>query len=263
MENKGLKDKEPFKRIDFRIDMAKISAEDRVALMKIIKKYKGEKLAKSQEGVWNTYIPIDDAGKFILSVKKYKPIPTEEIKQFSKFKPRTSELKTGKGNEHIKFYNYSISETDPPEDEGWIYNIGPNYYGTLISYTTDKKQSINLRNIDQDNFYHRDFGKIVPKYIKLRMLNVDANEPMQTKLRLLDIVKKHGGKYTPTTYNDGGKAYVIIPADNEENFIQDASEFDPYEAETIKTDFMTEEETMINEARSIIRKMFKGMFYKK
>ncbi len=90
--SEGVKDKEPFGKVIFGVDLSTVGESERVHLIQLIKKYKGEGIKTDTSGSWATYVPIDDVEDFVSDARKFKPSSTGETEQFSKFKNRLKVL---------------------------------------------------------------------------------------------------------------------------------------------------------------------------
>ena len=250
----GLKDKVPFKKIVFNMDLTSVNPAFRLALINKIKEYKGEGLKTDQEKKWYTFIPQEDVESFKEDTKSYNPIDTDESGMFSKFKTLTKQLKDG---EKITFLNYEESETNPPVTVGYLKPgfIGP--HKSLLKFPGGEMWITNS-NIDTDYFYHRDLGDVANKFTKVYFsADFDTMDP-EDKKELLDAIKKNKGisrLVSGAKKASGGQEYALIPSDKFDEFYQDAERFDPYEGEMEK-DTIREEEELINEVRKIARKIF-------
>jgi hypothetical protein len=264
--SESIRDKEPFEKIIFNIDLSTSDASDRLFLARTIKEFKGEGLKKSQDGVWYTFIPVMDVDKFSEKVGQFSPKSTGEIQDFTKFKMN----KGLKNNQQITFLDYSISETDPPLTVGYLKPGFIQSHKSLLKWTDAdgniKDEWIYNADVDIDGFYHRDPKEVVVKGPKIEF-GVDTNTLTdREKEKLKTIVKAHGGRidrlFGKKGYQSaGGKNYAIFKSNFDfDNFYQDAAEFEPYYSEMEKGSMMAEEEVMMNEARKVIRDIFRKIF---
>jgi hypothetical protein len=249
----GVRDKVAFRKVSFNTDISKISSDDRIYLMNLIKKFHGEKLSTDSHGVWHTFVPASDLKKFMVYVNKFQPELGDSVRQLSKFKTRIKALKDG---DKIKFYDYEVSETEPEIVTGYLK---PGFVGvnkSLLKYPGGEMW-IKNDNVDANFFYHRDEGDIIPKNIKVFFLADFSELDVTDKKELLDIVKKHGGitrSLSGAGLTSGGREYAIIPEKNIEDFYIDAERFEPYDAEM--------EKDTISEVRKIVRKIMLEHFKK-
>jgi hypothetical protein len=264
--SESIRDKEPFEKIIFDMDLSVSDASDRLFIIRKIKEFKGEGLKKSQDGVWYTFVPVNDVDKFIDKVGQFSPNKTGEIQEFTKFKMNRG-LKDG---QKIEFLDYGISETDPPQTIGYLKPGFIQSHKSLLKWTDAngniKDEWIYNKDIDIDGFYHRDTKTTTAEGSKVEF-GVDTNTLLdKDKERLKAIVKAHGGRidrlFGKQGYQStGGKNYAIFkPNFDFDNFYQDAAEFEPYYAEMEKGSMMSEEEIVMNEARKVVRDIFRKIF---
>lgn len=257
--SESLMDKKPFKKIVFDQDLSKIDASDRLLIIRAIKEYKGESLKSDKNGVWYTFIPVGDVDKFMSKVVGFGPQETSEVEMYSDFKPRIKGLKDG---QKIKFLDYNQSESNPPLVVGYLK---PGFIGkhrSLLKYPDGSDYGwIDNKNIDIDDFFHRDFGDIDVKYTKVFFFADLDNATDREKEMLKKLIVKYGGKYEyvfGSRRASGGQRYALIPTKNFNDFYHEADMFEPYEAET-ERDLQREEEEMISEVRKIVRNIFKKL----
>lgn len=271
--SEGVRDKEPFEKITFGVDLLKVSGTERKGLMDTIKYFNGEKLKTDKDGVWHTYVPVDDVEEFLYKTESFSPERVGEIESFSKFKSREKNLKDG---QKVTFLDYSVSESNPPMATGYLK---PGFIGkekSLLKWTNangeEKEDWVFNRQIDAFDHYHRDPGTVTGDNIKVEF-GVDTNSLTdEEKEKLKSLVKSFGGRidrlFGKKGYqSSGGKNYAIFKPDFKfDEFYQDASEFDPYFAETEKGGMIAEESTeeeIVCEVRRIVRNILKNNVNKK
>lgn len=252
---------EPFVKIYFEYDFP--SAESRIRLINIIKDYFGEPLSKSRdEEYWSTYIPELELDEFWIAAREFNPQPTSVKIQASRFKPLTKELKDG---DIIKFFDYTVSENDPPRSEGYLKPGFIQRNRSLMKWDGGQKEAwIDNSMIDKYYFYHGDVSdikdhpesrKVDSDYVKIffddDMLD-SMNAEQEDELR--KIIKDHRGQLRYVFGRDrasGGQRYTLVPKDLADDFIQAAYDFGAYEAETERN--IRLEDKSLNEIRKIVR----------
>jgi hypothetical protein len=262
--SEGIRDKEPFEKIAFGVDIAKVGTNDRMALIGAIKKYNGETIKKSESGNWYTFIPVDDVSSFISEIGKFKPNATSEIEQISKFKPRVKNLKDG---QEITFLDYNISETDPPSTKGYLKPGFINPQKSLLKWVNvngeEDEEWIYNKNVDAYGFLHRDLGDVTPKDVKVYFYADMDNSTPEERQELFSLIKKFGGRtrhLVGAGKASGGQEYALIPLDRFDDFYHEAEKFEPYIG-SMEKDKMYEEE-IIDEARKIVRNILKDILHK-
>ena len=252
---------EDFAKIVFEYDFP--NNEKRLELINIIKDYFGEPLGKRQgDDYWSTYIPKLELQDFLFATQDFNPYATKEIIQANRFKPLTKELKDG---DIIKFFDYTVSENDPPRAEGYLK---PNFIQrnrSLMKWNGDSKEAwIDNSMIDKYYFYHGDVSdikdhpgsrKVDSDYVKIffddAMLN-NMNAEKEDELR--KIITAHKGQLRYVFGKDrasGGQRYTLVPKDLSDDFIQASYDFGAYEAETERNIYL--EDKALNEIRKIVR----------
>lgn len=144
---------EPFVKVYFEYDFP--SNENRLKLINIIKDYFGEPLSKGRDDeYWSTYIPELELDEFLSMANEFNPSASSVTIQANRFKPLTKELKDG---DIIKFFDYTISENNPPRAEGYLK---PNFIQrnrSLMKWDGGSKEAwIDNSMIDKYYFYHGD-----------------------------------------------------------------------------------------------------------
>lgn len=147
-----LKD-EVFVQVYFKYDFS--NSENRLKLMNIIKDYFGEPLSKDRENqYWSTYIPKIELGEFLSMAKEFNPYPSSIEVMMNKFKPLKKELQVG---DIIKFFDYTVSDKNPPRAEGYIKEVYK--YLSLLKWDGGSKEAfIKKSMIDKYYFYHGDLS---------------------------------------------------------------------------------------------------------
>jgi len=262
----SIRDKEPFEKIVFNTDFSTSDTSDRIFVIRTIKEFKGEGLKTDKQGVWHTFIPIDDVDKFMDKVAQFSPNPTGEMQDFTKFKVNRGL----KDNQKITFLDYSISEKNPPTATGYLKPGFINPYKSLLKWEdenfTKKEDWIYNNDVDIDGFYHRDPKSTTVVGPKIEF-GIDTNSLSdKERERLKAIVRAHGGRIDHLFGGDsytssGGKNYAIFnPYFDLDNFYQDAADFEPYYAEMEKGSMLSEEDVVMNEARKVVRNIFRKIF---
>ena len=147
-----LKD-EDFVQVYFKYDFP--NSENRLKLMNIIKDYFGEPLSKDRENqYWSTYIPKVELGEFLSMAKEFNPYPSSIEVMMNRFKPLKKELQVG---DIIKFFDYTVSDKNPPRAEGYIKEVYK--YLSLLKWDGGSKEAfIKKSMIDKYYFYHGDLS---------------------------------------------------------------------------------------------------------
>ena len=147
-----LKD-EVFVQVYFKYDFP--NNENRLKLMNIIKDYFGEPLSKSRDDeYWSTYIPKIELDEFLSMAKEFNPYPSSIEVMMNKFKPLKKELQAG---DIIKFFDYTVSDKNPPRAEGYIKEVYK--YLSLLKWDGGSKEAfIKKSMIDKYYFYHGDLS---------------------------------------------------------------------------------------------------------
>lgn len=252
---------ESFVKVYFEYDFP--SNENRLKLINIIKDYFGEPLSKGRDDeYWSTYIPELELDEFLSTTKEFNPQPTSVKIQASRFKPLTKELKDG---EIIKFFDYTVSENNPPRSEGYLKPGFIQRNRSLMKWNGGQKEVwIDNSMIDKYYFYHGDVSdiknhpesrKVDSDYVKIffddDMLD-SMNAEQEDELR--KIIKDHRGQLRYVFGKDrasGGQRYTLVPKDLADDFIQAAYDFGAYEAETERN--IRLEDKSLNEIRKIVR----------
>lgn len=251
---------EPFVKVEFEYEFP--SNEKRKELMDIIRSHFGEPLGKSrEEQYWSTYVPKLELKKFLNDAMEFNPVPSGVEIQANRFKPLTKGLQEG---DIITFYDYTVSENNPPRAEGklkFVYN-----HLSLLKWDGNKKEAM-IKNsmIDKYYFYHGDVSDIKEhpksrsidneKYTKIflddAMLDkMNANQ--EDELR--NIITAHKGQLRYVFGKErasGGQRYTMIPRELADDFIQAAYDFGAYDAETERNIYL--EDKALNEIRKIVR----------
>jgi hypothetical protein len=257
---------EPFEKVVFEFEFP--SNESRKMLMDIIRSHFGEPLNKPrEEQYWSTYIPKLELKKFLADAAGFNPNPTGDIIQANRFKPLTKGLKAGKasdGGDIISFYDYTVSENNPPRAEGYLKIVYRNL--SLLKWDGDSKEAfIKNSMIDKYYFYHGDVSDIEghpdsrsvdnEKYTKIffddAMLD-NMNADQEDELR--NIITAHKGQLRYVFGKErasGGQRYTMIPRELADDFIQAAYDFSAYDAETERNIYL--EDKALNEIRKIVR----------
>lgn len=266
---------EPFVKVYFRHDFP--SNENRLELINTIKDYFGEPLTKSREDrYWSTFVPEMLLDEFLVKARKFNPEPTDITIQANRFKPLTKELQD---NDVIKFFDYTVSEQNPPRAEGIIKpgfiqsKMAFLVWGNNYNNSWSKGTWIDKSMIDKYYFYHGDVSvdvkdhpgrTIEPKFAKiifdddlfygpkLGYEKTDDDRFREEELRKL--INSYRGKlefmFGKKTDSDG-RWYTLIPREISDDFMQDAYDFGPYEVETERN--ITLEDKSLNEIRKIVR----------
>lgn len=252
---------EPFVKVYFEYDFP--SNENRLKLINIIKDYFGEPLSKGRDDeYWSTYIPELELDEFLSMANEFNPSPSSVTIQANRFKPLTKELTDG---DIIKFFDYTVSESDPPRVEGYLKPGFIQRNRSLMKWDGGQKEAwVDNSMIDKYYFYHGDVSdikghpesrKVDSDYVKIffddDMLD-SMNAEQEDELR--KIIKDHRGQLRYVFGKDrasGGQRYTLVPKDLSDDFIQSAYEFGAYEAETERN--IRLEDKSLNEIRKIVR----------
>lgn len=252
---------ETFVKVEFEYDFP--NAENRLKLINIIKNYFGEPLNKSrEEQYWSTYVPKLELDDFLNDAMEFNPIPTGVEIQANRFKPLTKELKDG---DIIKFFDYTVSENNPPREEGYLKPGFIQRNKSLMKWNGGSKEAwIDNSMIDKYYFYHGDVSdikdhpgsrKIDSDYVKIFFdddMFDNMNAEQEDELR--KIITDHKGQLRYVFGKDrasGGQRYTLVPQDLADDFIQAAYDFGAYEAETERN--IRLEDKSLNEIRKIVR----------
>jgi hypothetical protein len=146
---------EPFVKVEFEYEFP--SNEKRKELMDITRSHFGEPLGKSrEEQYWSTYVPKLELEDFLNDAMEFNPVPTGMEIQANRFKPLTKGLNDG---DIISFYDYTVSENDPPRAEGYLKPGFIQRYRSLMKWDGDAKEAwIDNSMIDKYYFYHGDLS---------------------------------------------------------------------------------------------------------
>jgi hypothetical protein len=252
---------EPFVKVEFEYESP--SNEKRKELMDITRSHFGEPLGKSrEEQYWSTYVPKLELEDFLNDAMEFNPVPTGMEIQANRFKPLTKGLNDG---DIISFYDYTVSENDPPRKEGYLKPGFIQRNRSLLKWNDGGKEAwIDNSMIDKYYFYHGDVSdikdhpggrKLDSDYVKIffddDMLN-NMNVDQEDELR--KIITNHKGQLRYVFGKDrasGGQRYTLIPQDLSDDFIQAAYDFGAYEAETERN--IRLEDKALNEIRKIVR----------
>jgi hypothetical protein len=252
---------EPFVKVEFEYEFP--SNEKRKELMDITRSHFGEPLGKSrEEQYWSTYVPKLELEDFLSDAMEFNPVPTGVEIQANRFKPLTKGLNDG---DIISFYDYTVSENEPPRKEGYLKPGFIQRNRSLLKWDGDSKEAwIDNSMIDKYYFYHGDVSdikdhpggrKLDSDYVKIffddNMLN-NMNVNQEDELR--KIITNHKGQLRYVFGKDrasGGQRYTLIPQDLSDDFIQAAYDFGAYEAETERN--IRLEDKALNEIRKIVR----------
>lgn len=252
---------EPFLKVVFEYEFP--SNEKRKELMDIIRSHFGEALGKSrEEQYWSTYVPKLELEDFLNNAMEFNPVPTGIEIQANRFKPLTKGLKDG---DIISFYDYTVSENNPPRAEGYLKPGFIQRNRSLLKWNDGGKEAwIDNSMIDKYYFYHGDVSdikdhpsgrKLDSDYVKIffddDMLN-NMNVDQEDELR--KIITNHKGQLRYVFGKDrasGGQRYTLIPQDLSDDFIQAAYDFGAYEAETERN--IKLEDKALTEIRKIVR----------
>ena len=252
---------EPFVKVEFEYEFP--SNEKRKELMDITRSHFGEALGKSrEEQYWSTYVPKLELEDFLNDAMEFNPVPTGVEIQANRFKPLTKGLNDG---DIISFYDYTISENDPPRKEGYLKPGFIQRNRSLLKWNDGGKEAwIDNSMIDKYYFYHGDVSdikdhpsgrKLDSDYVKIffddAMLN-NMNFDQEDELR--KIITNHKGQLRYVFGKDrasGGQRYTLVPQDLADDFIQAAYDFGAYEAETERN--IRLEDKALNEIRKIVR----------
>lgn len=252
---------EPFVKVEFEYEFP--SNEKRKELMDITRSHFGEALGKSrEEQYWSTYVPKLELEDFLNDAMEFNPVPTGVEIQANRFKPLTKGLNDG---DIISFYDYTVSENEPPRKEGYLKPGFIQRNRSLLKWDGDSKEAwIDNSMIDKYYFYHGDVSdikdhpgsrKLDSDYVKIffddNMLN-NMNVDQEDELR--KIITNHKGQLRYVFGKDrasGGQRYTLIPQDLSDDFIQAAYDFGAYEAETERN--IRLEDKALNEIRKIVR----------
>jgi hypothetical protein len=200
--------------------------------------------------------------KFLNDAMEFNPVPTGMEIQANRFKPLTKGLNDG---DIISFYDYTVSENDPPRKEGYLKPGFIQRNRSLLKWNDGEKEAwIDNSMIDKYYFYHGDVSdikdhssgrKLDSDYVKIffddAMLN-NMNVDQEDELR--KIITNHKGQLRYVFGKDrasGGQRYTLIPQDLSDDFIQAAYDFGAYEAETERN--IRLEDKALNEIRKIVR----------
>jgi len=252
---------EPFVKVYFEYEFP--SAENRLELINIIKDYFGEPLGKRQgDDYWSTYIPELELNDFLFDAQDFNPYTKKETIQANRFKPLTKELKDG---DVIKFFDYTVSETDPPRAEGYLKPGFIQRNRSLMKWNGDSKEAwIDNSMIDKYYFYHGDVSdvkdhpgsrKVDSDYVKI-FFDDDMLDAMNAEKEdeLRKLITTHKGQLRYVFGKDrasGGQRYTLVPKELSDDFIQAAYDFGAYEAETERNIYL--EDKALNEIRKIVR----------
>ena len=252
---------EPFVKVEFEYEFP--SNEKRKELMDIIKSHFGEPLGKSrEEQYWSTYVPKLELEDFLNDAMEFNPVPTGVEIQANRFKPLTKGLNDG---DIISFYDYTVSENEPPRKEGYLKPGFIQRNRSLLKWDGDSKEAwIDNSMIDKYYFYHGDVSdikdhpgsrKLDSDYVKIffddAMLN-NMNFDQEDELR--KIITNHKGQLRYVFGKDrasGGQRYTLVPQDLADDFIQAAYDFGAQYAETERN--IRLEDKALNEIRKIVR----------
>jgi len=253
---------EPFVKVDFEYEFP--SNEKRKELMDIIKSHFGEALGKSrEEQYWSTYVPKLELEDFLNDAMEFNPVPTGMEIQANRFKPLTKGLNDG---DIISFYDYTVSENDPPRAEGYLKPGFIQRNRSLLKWNDGGKEAwIDNSMVDKYYFYHGDVSDIKDhpdsrsvdseKYTKIffddAMLN-SMNANQEDELR--NIIKNHKGQLRYVFGKErasGGQRYTLVPKELADDFIQAAYDFGAQYAETERN--IRLEDKALNEIRKIVR----------
>lgn len=253
---------EPFEKVVFRYEFP--SNEHRKMLMDIIRNHFGEPLGKSrEEKYWSTYIPKLELEKFLIDAADFNPNPTGDIIQASRFKPLTKGLKDG---DIIAFYDYTVSENNPPRAEGYLKPGFIQRNRSLLKWNDGAKEAwIDNSMIDKYYFYHGDVSDIKghsgsrsidnEKYTKIFFDDQTLNNmSLNQEDELRNIITAHKGQLRYVFGKErasGGQRYTMIPTNLADDFIQAAYDFGAYDAETERNIYL--EDKALNEIRKIVR----------
>ena len=252
---------EPFVKVEFEYEFP--SNEKRKELMDITRSHFGEALGKSrEEQYWSTYVPKLELEDFLNDAMEFNPVPTGMEIQANRFKPLTKGLNDG---DIISFYDYTVSENEPPRKEGYLKPGFIQRNRSLLKWDGGSKEAwIDNSMIDKYYFYHGDVSdikdhpggrKLDSDYVKIffddNMLN-NMNVDQEDELR--KIITNHKGQLRYVFGKDrasGGQRYTLVPQDLADDFIQAAYDFGAYEAETERN--IRLEDKALNEIRKIVR----------
>ena len=245
------------------------SNENRLQLINIIKNYFGEPLSKGREDqYWSTYIPKLELEDFMSDAQDFNPYPTGDVIMANRFKPLTKELKDG---DIIKFFDYTVSENDPPRAEGYLKPGFIQRNRSLMKWNGGAKEAwIDNSMIDKYYFYHGDISdikglmggkKVDSDYVKIFFddsILDSMNAEQEDELR--KIITSHKGQLRYVFGKDrasGGQRYTLVPQDLADDFIQAAYDFGAYEAETERN--IRLEDKALNEIRKIVREIINNV----
>jgi hypothetical protein len=252
---------EPFVKVEFEYEFP--SNEKRKELMDITRSHFGEPLGKSrEEQYWSTYVPKLELEDFLNDAMEFNPVPTGMEIQANRFKPLTKGLNDG---DIISFYDYTVSENDPPRKEGYLKPGFIQRNRSLLKWNDGGKEAwIDNSMIDKYYFYHGDVSdikdhpsgrKLDSDYVKiffddnvLNNMNVDQEDELRK------IITNHKGQLRYVFGKDrasGGQRYTLVPQNLADDFIQAAYDFGAYEAETERN--IRLEDKALNEIRKIVR----------
>jgi hypothetical protein len=252
---------EPFVKVYFEYDFP--SSENRLKLINIIKDYFGEPLSKGREDkYWSTFIPELELEEFLSAVGEFNPQPTSVTIQASRFKPLSKELKDG---DIIKFFDYTVSENDPPRTEGYLKPGFIQRNRSLMKWEEGRKEAwIDNSMVDKYYFYHGDVSDIKghpgSKDVDSKFVKIFFDDDMLNRMsaeqedELRKIIKDHRGQLRYVFGGDkasGGQRYTLVPKELADDFIQAAYDFGAYEAETERN--IRLEDKSLNEIRKIVR----------
>jgi len=258
---------EEFEKVIFEYEFP--SNENRLQLINIIKNYFGEPLSKGREDqYWSTYIPKLELEDFMSDAQDFNPYPTGDVIMANRFKPLTKELKDG---DIIKFFDYTVSENDPPRAEGYLKPGFIQRNRSLMKWNGGAKEAwIDNSMIDKYYFYHGDISdikglmggkKVDSDYVKIFFddsILDSMNAEQEDELR--KIITSHKGQLRYVFGKDrasGGQRYTLVPQDLADDFIQAAYDFGAYEAETERN--IRLEDKALNEIRKIVREIINNV----
>jgi hypothetical protein len=252
---------EEFEKVVFEYEFP--SNENRLQLINIIKDYFGEPLGKGREDqYWSTYIPKLELEDFMFEAQDFNPYPTGDVIMANRFKPLTKGLKDG---EIIKFFDYTVSENDPPRAEGYLKPGFIQRNRSLMKWDGDAKEAwIDNSMIDKYYFYHGNVSdiknhpgsrKLDSDYAKIFFddsILDNMNAEQEDELR--NIITSHKGQLRYVFGKErasGGQRYTLVPQDLADDFIQAAYDFGAQYAETERNIYL--EDKALNEIRKIVR----------
>ena len=253
---------EKFVKVFFKSDLTSIQSEMQELMAKIII-FNGE-TPKLENGKFSTFVPLYHVGEFLEATKKFEPQDTDEIKTRNGFMGLGD--KQVSPGQNIKFWDYSVSETNPPLKIGKIHPNGE-------KFKTDKHNVFMLwdgkangewipkKQIDSRYFLHSNVVDPVAgeKYAKITFeeepfIEMDDSE----KKELINLIKSYKGTYKYVFGTDrasGGQRYSLIPIDKADDFIQDTIQYGAQYGTTEQN--LKLEDSQINEVRKIVRGILK------